>query len=56
VEKLEFQGTLRHVSKGEVEQAGFVKVEERALKVPVGTWPKDKRLVTSPNICKIPRQ
>lgn len=30
--------------KGWMERAGFVDVEEHVLKLPVGTWPRDKRL------------
>jgi hypothetical protein len=30
--------------KGWMEEAGFVDVEEHILKLPVGPWPKDKRL------------
>lgn len=30
--------------KGWMESAGFVEVEQHILKIPVGTWPRDKRL------------
>ncbi|KAL1998172.1 hypothetical protein VTN02DRAFT_6720 [Thermoascus thermophilus] len=30
--------------KGELERAGFVRVQEKIFKVPVGPWPKDRRL------------
>lgn len=38
--------------KGELEKAGFVNVQEKIFKVPVGPWPKDKRLASLPNFDK----
>lgn len=32
--------------KGKVEKAGFLNVEEKIFKIPAGTWPKDKQLVS----------
>jgi hypothetical protein len=31
-------------NKQKVEDAGFVRVEERVMKIPLGTWPKDSRM------------
>ncbi|KAL1983236.1 hypothetical protein VTN96DRAFT_334 [Rasamsonia emersonii] len=42
--KIGISGDFTPQIKGEVEKAGFVNVEEKIFKVPVGTWPKDKRL------------
>ncbi|KAF5008110.1 hypothetical protein FDECE_5594 [Fusarium decemcellulare] len=33
-----------HKAAESVRQAGFVEVSERRIKVPIGTWPKDKKL------------
>jgi hypothetical protein len=41
--------------KGEVEHAGFTKVEEHTFKVPVGTWPKNKRMASWPRNQLIPK-
>lgn len=32
------------VSRAAIEEAGFVDVTERVIKVPLGTWPKDRKL------------
>lgn len=37
-----FEDTLR--IKGLMEDAGFVDVQQHAVKLPIGPWPKDKRL------------
>lgn len=34
--------------KGWVEQAGFTKINEQIFKLPIGAWPKDRRLVSIP--------
>lgn len=44
--KIGISGDFTPQIKGEVEKAGFVNVEEKIFKVPVGTWPKDKRLAS----------
>lgn len=43
-EKLGITFRAAEVSFQSIKDAGFVNVTERIVKVPVGTWPKDKRL------------
>lgn len=35
--------------KGWMEQAGFTNIEQRTMRLPIGTWPKNKRLVRTPH-------
>lgn len=32
--------------KEQLSDAGFINIEERIIKTPIGTWPKDKKLKT----------
>lgn len=33
--------------RGWVEDAGFTNISQEVFKIPIGTWPKDRRLVSS---------
>lgn len=42
--KLEMHAVLKTAQR--LKDAGFVNVEERIVKIPIGSWPKDKKLKT----------
>lgn len=37
-------GNIAHLTRGWMEEAGFVDVEEKIFRIPLGPWPKDKEL------------
>ncbi|KAI5802980.1 UMTA methyltransferase family protein [Geopyxis carbonaria] len=42
--KLGKEGNIAHLTKGWMQDAGFVDIHERVEKLPIGPWPKDKKL------------